>query len=136
LFNESLRKSALKYETTTLESAILWNDGKNLSLTPLPMEAQLSPVYGIIADDLDGDSITDIWLGGNFYSLKPQVGRHDAGKGVFLKGGPNKTYTYQSPYRSGLIVEGEVRDAALIWYKNAYRIFIARNNSSLLVFGR
>jgi hypothetical protein len=25
-------------------------------------------------------------VGGNFYALKPQVGRHNASKGVFLKG--------------------------------------------------
>lgn len=134
LFTESVRKAALKYKVNNLESAILWNDENNFTLEPLPLEAQVSPVFGIIAEDLDGDSLTDIWLGGNFYSLKPQVGRHDASKGVFLKGGPGRLFTYDLKNKLGLTVEGEVRDAAVIRYKNTFRLLIARNNASVLVF--
>jgi hypothetical protein len=48
--------------------------------------------FGLGADDLDGDGNPNIWLGGNFYSLKPQVGRHNASRRVFLKGGLNFLY--------------------------------------------
>jgi len=136
LFPAAIRKTAIEYKANTLESAILWNDGKNFTLTPLPLEAQLSPVYGIIADDLDGDSFTDIWLGGNFYALKPQVGRHDASKGVFLKGGPGRSFKYESPDKSGIFVQGEVRDATLLRYKNTVRFLVARNNARALLFQR
>ena len=56
-----------------------------MNLQALPLEAQLSPVFGIVVDDFDGDNKKDIWLGGNFYALKPQAGRHNASKGVLLK---------------------------------------------------
>jgi hypothetical protein len=103
-------------------------------MQPLPLEAQVSPVFGILADDLDEDGKIDIWLGGNFYALKPQVGRLNASKGVFLKGSGGKSFTYIPPGESGLKVEGEVRDAAVIQVKGSKHLVVARNNAKVLVF--
>ena len=86
LFTPEMRNKALRYEVNYLRSAVLWNQNGDFELQALPNTAQLSPVFGIVADDIDGDGKMDIWLGGNFYALKPQAGRHNASKGVFLKG--------------------------------------------------
>jgi hypothetical protein len=134
LFKPEVREKSILYEVNFLESAILWNEGNSYLLTALPVEAQVSPVFGIIADDLDEDGKTDIWLGGNFYSLKPQVGRHDASKGVFLKGGPDKTFIYHPQQHDGFYVKGEVRDAAVIRSGQEKRILVARNNDKVLMF--
>jgi hypothetical protein len=134
LFSPEIRKAAIHYETNFLESAILWNEGNGFSLASLPMEAQVSPVFGIVADDLDGDEKTDIWLGGNFYALKPQVGRHDASRGVFLKGNGGKAFTSVQTKEVGIYVGGEVRDAVVLPHGKSKRIIIARNNNSVLVF--
>ena len=134
LFSAAVRKKSISYKVNYLESAVLWNERNSYSLAALPLEAQISPVFGIVADDLDGDGNTDIWLGGNFYSLKPQVGRHDASRGVFLKGGRNRSFTYQQQPHDGLYVNGEVRDAAIIHSLQAKRIIVARNNNKVLVF--
>lgn len=134
LFKPEVRQKAIKYETNYLESSVLWNDGNNFSMVALPVEAQVSPVFGIIADDIDGDGITDIWLGGNFYGLKPQVGRNDASRGVFLKGNANRSFIYKPQQHNGLYVEGEVRDAAIIHSGLFKRIIVARNNDKVLLF--
>lgn len=134
LFTPDIRAKSIPYETNTMETAVLWNNGKSFELKALPLEAQMSPVFGIIADDLDGDGKTDIWLGGNFYSLKPQVGRNDGSRGVFLKGGSERSFTYKPQQRDGLFVEGEVRDAAIIRSGQAKRLIVARNNDKVLVF--
>ena len=134
LFSPEVRKRSVSYQANYLSTAILWNEGGKYLLESLPIEAQVSPVFGIIADDLDGDGKKDIWLGGNFYALKPQVGRHDASRGVYLKGGAAKSFIHQP--NSGLYVEGEVRDAVTINSRQSKRIFIARNNSKVLVFQR
>ena len=134
LFPPDVRSKALRYETNYLQSIILWNNNGSFEMQPLPLEAQISPVFGIVAEDLDGDSKTDIWLGGNFYALKPQVGRLNASKGVFLKGSGGKSFTYVSPRESGLKVEGEVRDAATIDIKGFRHLVVARNNAKVLVF--
>ncbi len=134
LFSPEVRSRSIPYEVNYLTSAILWNEGSNYSLAALPIEAQVSPVFGILADDFDGDGKTDIWLGGNFYAMKPQVGRHDASRGVYLKGDGKRAFVYHP--HSGLSVEGEVRDAAIIHSNHAKRIIIARNNLTVLVFER
>ena len=72
LFPASVRSKAIGYQTNTLNSSILWNNQGQYQLEALPFEAQISPVYAIVADDFTNDGIIDIWLGGNFYGLKPQ----------------------------------------------------------------
>lgn len=134
MFSAAARENSISYEVNYLTSAILWNEGKEFILKALPVEAQVSPVFGIAVDDLDGDGIMDIWLGGNFYSLKPQVGRHDASRGVLLKGGPKRSFIFQPPQHVGLYVEGEVRDAAIITSGKIKRLVVARNNDKVLVF--
>ncbi|HTE07420.1 MAG TPA: VCBS repeat-containing protein, partial [Flavitalea sp.] len=127
-----IRKRSLAYEASNLSSAILWNDGGKFSFESLPVEAQVSPVFGILADDFNGDGKMDIWLGGNFYALKPQVGRHDASRGVLLAGDGKRSFTYVM--HCGIFVRGEVRDAVIIPFKGTKRIFIARNNAGVKAY--
>jgi hypothetical protein len=132
LFTPEQRSNALKYETNYLESAILWNNNGNVELHALPLEAQLSPVFGIVVSDLDNDGKKDIWLGGNFYELKPQAGRHNASKGVLLKQYDNRVFKYVSNAATGITVTGEVRDATVI----NNELLVARNNDKVLLFKR
>jgi enediyne biosynthesis protein E4 len=134
LFTPEIRAKSLKYEADYLETAVLWNDGNSFSLKALPVEAQISPVFGIVAGDIEGNGKMDIWLGGNFYSLKPQVGRNDASRGVLLRGDGKRSFTYVPQQQDELYVKGEVRDAALIKSKQSERLFVARNNDKVLVF--
>jgi hypothetical protein len=134
LFSPEIRSTALRYEANYLQSAILWNNNGSFELEALPAEAQFSPVFGIVANDLDEDGIMDIWLGGNFYALKPQVGRQNASKGVYLKGNGGKSFSYISPGQSGIRVEGEVRDAGVIQINGSKHLIVGRNNASVLLF--
>ncbi len=134
LFPTEIRSHSLRYEANYLQSAILWNNNGSFALQELPLEAQISPVFGIVADDLDGDGKMDIWLGGNFYALKPQVGRFNASKGVYLKGNGGRSFTYMPPLQSGIKVEGEVRDAGVIQVNGSKHLIVARNNTGVLLF--
>ena len=134
MFSEKLRNRSETYELNNIKNSILWNNDGKLELRSLPQEAQVSPVYGIIADDLDDDGIKDIWLGGNLYGIKPQIGRHDASRGVYLKGSVDKSYKYQAPSNTGIYVEGEVRDAQTINTPNGKVILVGRNNDKLKLF--
>ena len=136
LFPPEIRNNSLRYEANYLQSAILWNNNGNFELQALPIEAQLSPVFGIVADDLNGDNKTDIWLGGNFYALKPQAGRHNASKGFFLKGNGGKSFSYIAPVETGIYVEGEVRDAGTIQVNGSKHLIVGRNNAKVLLFER
>ncbi len=136
LFEEQVRQSSLAFQVQYLQSAILWNEGSDFALEALPVEAQVAPVFGIVAADLTDNGHLDIWLGGNFYGLKPQVGRHDASKGVLLEGLGSRTFRYLDPVQSGIRVEGEVRDAAVVDGPSGPTLVIARNNDTVLMFNK
>jgi hypothetical protein len=135
IFDKEQLAQATVLTVNQTQTSIFINDGKgNFTVQPLPLMAQISPVYGIVAIDLNGDGIKDIFLGGNFYGLKPEVGRFDASYGVTLIGNSKHQFSYISPTASGLFVKGEVRDAQLINTKKDDYIVIARNNEALQIF--
>ena len=64
------------------------------------------------------------------------TGRYDASYGCFLKGGNNKIFTSIPPVESGFILNGDVKDMALIRLANGKKMVLAAvNNDSLRVFG-
>lgn len=134
LFTPEQRSTSLQYEANMLQSAVLWNNNGIFELKPLPLEAQFSPVFGIVTGDMDSDGNSDIWLGGNFYGLKPQAGRHDASKGAFLKGNGDHTFSFIPNGKAGIEIEGEVRDATFLKSSSGGKLIIARNNEKVLMF--
>ena len=134
LFASEVRQASISYRATHLESAVLWNDDGRFTLEALPVEAQVSPVFGIAVADFTGDGVPDIWLGGNYYALKPQVGRQDASRGVLLAGSQDKHFRAVPSRASGLRVTGEVRDAVVLSTGESKTLLVARNNAALAAF--
>jgi len=136
LLTPAQRENALEYTTSNLNSAILWNLGKaGFKLEPLPAEAQVSPVFGIVVEDFDRDSNLDLFLTGNFYGVEPEVGRQDANHGVVLKGNGNGKFTYTSSTETGISIKGEVRDAKVLSVAGKKVILVALNNAAIQFFG-
>ena len=131
LFSESQRSGALGYQAYHLESAVLWLKDSGYDLKPLPDAAQVSNVSAILADDLDGDGVTDLFLLGNFYGLKPEVGRQDSNRGLVLKG--NGCGDFTELKNSGVAISGEVRDVAQITLPDSRKILlVGRNDGDLM----
>ncbi|HVZ26881.1 MAG TPA: VCBS repeat-containing protein [Sediminibacterium sp.] len=118
------------------QSAVFYNDGKgNFQMEALPIQAQFSPVFGIVVTDLDGDGKNDIFLAGNFYGLKPQTGRMDAGYGTSLISTGNRSYSYLLPKISGLFLKGELRDLSLLKLADGSTgLLAAMNNDRICLF--
>jgi len=136
LFDEQQRAEAASYWVSLLQSAVLWSNDGDYQLEALPLEAQVAPIYAIVADDMDNDGIKDLLLLGNFHGLKPEVGFQSANKGVFLKGEGNRAFTYVTNAQSGITVNGEVRDASLLDIDGQKAILVARNNQKALLFSQ
>ena len=131
---EELRK-AVHSEVYELRTCLLINDGKGrFHLRALPIEAQFSPVYGIAVHDLNGDGNDDIFLGGNLYGAKPEVGRYDASHGLLLVGNGKGNFKAVPQNQSGLQIEGEIRDIVSLTISGNFYLLIARNNNSLRVY--
>lgn len=123
----------LKVEQT--QTCIFYNKGNDdFEMQPLPQRAQFSPVFAIDATDLDNDGHIDLLLAGNFYGLKPEIGRLDASYGVTLINSGNRNFRYLPPKTSGLFICGETRDLKQIKTTKGPALLAARNNDSLEIF--
>ncbi len=135
VFTQEQLQGAEKHTVGQSQSCVFINDGKgNFTVQALPQRAQFAPMFAALADDLNGDGKKDIFMGGNFYGLKPEVGRYDASYGVSLLANNNHSFTYDPPSVSGLFIRGEVRDIKQITTHNGTYIIVARNNQPLQIF--
>jgi len=135
IFSPAQLNEAIRLDAYTLQSSLLLNNGKGaFTLTPLPAQAQLSPVYGLLAADVDKDGNTDILLGGNFYQSKPEVGIYDASYGLLLKGDGKGHFSAVPPALSGFFTIGAVRDIVSLKSRNKQLLLVAKNNDRIQTF--
>lgn len=134
IFSPQQLESSLLYRAVELRSGVLWNDGKgNFHFEPLPVDAQLSPIYSFYVEDLNEDGIKDIIAGGNQYRMKPEIGINAGSVGVLLLGEETRRFRALPHAASGLYVEGEVRKIAGLQSKAGRQILFARNNDRPLI---
>ncbi|MGD0537073.1 MAG: FG-GAP-like repeat-containing protein [Verrucomicrobiota bacterium] len=100
-------------EANTLASMILFNRGDHFEAVPLPAEAQWAPAFGVCIGDADGDGAEDIFLSQNFFDVNPDDWRHDAGRGLWLRGDGRGQFTPVAGQVSGVMAYGEQRGCAL-----------------------
>jgi hypothetical protein len=105
--------SALSIKTAvTLESTLFLNRGDHLLAHPLPPPSQWAPVWAVNVSDFDADGNEDVFLGQNFFAVRPGRARMDAGTGLILKGLGDGSFLPVSPNQSGIKIYGEQRGAA------------------------
>lgn len=99
------RRGAVRLEANMLQSCYLRNDGGGkFTLIPLPREAQVSVVNGMVVDDFDGDGNPDVLISGNDYGTEAGTGRYDAMNGLLLKGNGKGNFFPQSILQSGIYI--------------------------------
>jgi enediyne biosynthesis protein E4 len=126
---------AVKQDAYQLQTCIMLNNTKGgFDLVPLPVEAQFSPVYAVLACDFDNDGNKDILLGGNFFESKPEAGIHNGSYGVHLKGNGNGSFNVVPLYESGFFVKGAVRDIEIIEVNGKRVIVVTKNNEAVELF--
>ncbi|WP_094766772.1 VCBS repeat-containing protein [Pseudozobellia thermophila] len=109
--------------------------GGKFQVAPLPTATQFAPVYGISIEDFNKDGHLDVLLAGNFYGTRVKYGRYDANKGVLLLGTGKGSFETVDPLKSGLNIDGEVRDIESISLDKDQKLFLfARNNQSLAIY--
>jgi hypothetical protein len=131
---DELRDAVFKQAYTFATSLVRNNGNGSFTLEPLPSEAQMAPIYGILADDFDGDRKLDLVLAGNFDGLKPELGRMSASYGLFLRGDGQGTFTPVRAAESGFFVSGQVRDIQRVKTRRDDLYVVTRNNDRPLVF--
>jgi hypothetical protein len=116
-----------------LQSGYLRNDGGGkFTLIPLPKQAQISVINGMVVDDFDGDGNLDVLINGNDFGTEIGVGRYDAMNGLLLKGDGMGHFTPLSILQSGIFIPGNGR--ALVKFRGASGNFLvaASQNKNVL----
>ncbi|MFN2565645.1 MAG: VCBS repeat-containing protein [Gemmatimonadaceae bacterium] len=129
-----LSDAVMKQAHTFATSLVRNNGDGSFTLVPLPLEAQVAPVYGILADDFDGDRKLDLLLAGNFDGVKPEIGRLSAGYGLFLRGDGSGKFTPTRATESGVLVPGQARDIQRIETRRGELYVVTRNNDRPIIF--
>ena len=131
IFSREQLNRSIKLDAYTMESSVFINNKSGgFTRVGLPGAAQLSPVYGILVTDVDGDGNKDLVLGGNFYESKPEVGIYDASYGSLLKGDGKGGFAVVNEQQTGLHVQGAVRDIKTIRAAGKQLLIIAKNNTN------
>jgi hypothetical protein len=138
IWKEADLKDALILKTTDMHTSYIQNTGNgHFTIKPLPLEAQVAPVYGMISEDIDGDGNLDVLMVGNDYGMDPYSGRHDAFMGLCLKGDGKGNFSNLPLIKSGFFINGDAKGLAKIHTaKNEDIIVATQNQDSVMVYSK
>lgn len=135
LLSEADKKDAYIKDVNYAASVYIENLGAgNFKVHPLPVDAQLAPVNGILAMDVNGDSWTDVLLVGNDFGNEVFIGRYDALTGVTLLNDQKGGFTVAPTQRSGFYVPHDAKALVQIAKPGGNLIVASQNRDSLKVF--
>ncbi|WP_414460850.1 VCBS repeat-containing protein [Flagellimonas lutimaris] len=133
IFGKETIENTLKLKVFNTASSVFLNQESSFKKVDLPAEAQLSRIFGLRVEDFDRDGKLDILAGGNFYWSKPEVGINDGSRGVLLKGHGDGSFENMSMNRSGLQIDGEIREIKPLQVGSAELLIVSRLNDSVIV---
>ncbi len=115
IFTPDELKGAGHLQANCLETMYFESDAKGkFHEKKLPLAAQYSPVFTLMALDYDKDGNEDLLLCGNMNHAPLRFGKYDANYGVLLKGDGKGNFSYIPQWQSGFHLWGDVRSAIAI----------------------
>lgn len=128
-------EDAIILKAYRFESSYIENTGHGtFKVHSLPMTAQLAPLYGIIAKDINDDGYPDVLGVGNSYASDPLTGFYDAGQGICLWGNGQGGFTPADRAISGFTVSGDAKALATLYIPHRILYLVTQNRDSLRVF--
>lgn len=121
IYTEPRLEQAKRFAANELGHLLLINRGDGpadsgsvqFEVRRLPLLAQSAPVFGMAAEDFDGDGHLDLVLAQNFFALQPETGRMDGGIGLLLRGDGQGNLEPVDPVRSGIVLGGDSKGLAV-----------------------
>jgi len=127
-------KDGIALECNTFESGILLNEDGKFSFKALPRIAQISPIMGIVSEDVNNDGLSDLILAGNIYNMEIETPRLDASEGLVLINQGNLNFSPQNYLETGFKAGGDVKDLELIRGPEKRCLVVANNNGPMEIF--
>jgi hypothetical protein len=104
-------------------------------MLPLPAQAQMSTLNGMVVDDFDGDGNLDVLINGNDFGTEVSIGRLDALNGLLLRGNGNGTFTPMSIAQSGIYLPGNGKSlVSLVSAEGNYMVASSQNPGPVKLF--
>jgi hypothetical protein len=127
---------ARQLEATTLDSMLFLNRGGRFEARTLPTQAQWAPGFGVCVSDFDGDGHQDVFLAQNFFAVRADDARHDAGIGLVLRGDGLGGFEALACQQTGIRVYGEQRGCAAADFDRDGRVdlVVAQNGAATKLF--
>ncbi len=122
---------SLHYKVRSFASIYLENNDGDFIIKKLPNYAQISIINQILVKDFDNDSNLDIVIAGNLYGSEVETPRNDAGIGLYLRGNGKGAFEPVRTYDSGLFINGDTKDLAMIKIGDNNYIIAAKNDDYL-----
>jgi hypothetical protein len=136
LFSKEQITDAYHQQANCFESMYLENKGNGVfAMSPLPPEAQMAPLYGMVAGDFNHDGNLDVAITGNDYGTEVTNGRYDALNGLLLLGNGKGHFSPASLLSSGFYIPGDGK--ALVKLRSAkgdLMLAASQNRGPLKVF--
>ena len=129
-------KGSIMIKSQLFANSYLENMGNGkFKIRTLPIEAQTTPMYGIIIKDVNQDGNLDILSVGNDYSTEVLTGRYDAGIGNYLQGNGKGDFRNISVMKSNFFVKGNAKALAELALKDGTSLILASQvNDKILAF--
>lgn len=138
-FDEILKKQDRKnnfvLDAKILTTSYMENRGtEGFKISSLPIACQISPVYGVLIKDFDGDGNLDALLSGNQNSADPLFGNYDASNGIYLKGNGKGDLEPISTLTSGLYLNGDQKSIVNLFVENQSVLIAGANLGTLKAY--
>jgi len=135
-FTEEEKKDARVFTGNYDRSAWVENLGNGkFTLHELPWQAQLAPMNGMLAEDVNQDGFLDLVQVGNDYGNEVFIGRLDASVGWVFLGDGKGGFSSIPARESGFVVPGDAKALVKLARSGGDALYIAsQNRSKLLAF--
>lgn len=132
LFNSDNYKTL---EAGELKTSYIENLGNNsFKISILPLDVQIAPINGILAEDINNDSYLDLVLVGNNYATEVGMGRYDASIGHVLINNGDGTFKTMNHKQSGFSVVGDSKSIVKVQTAKGPLVLVGRNNDKVKSF--
>ncbi len=136
VFKPEELKDAQIMKTNYMASSYVENLGQGkFKISPLPVQAQLAPIYGMLPYDVDQDGRLDVLMVGNDYGMELLQGRADAFNGLVLHNTGNGQFRAMELEESRFYVPHDARALTRVGLANGQELLLAtQNRDALFVF--
>jgi len=128
IFSKSDLEAGSYFYVHTLKSTLFKNENKKFNPVELPYQVQLSPVNGMLLEDVNHDGRKDIVMAGNFNFSDTETGEMNAGNGTLLLQQQDGSFIFVSNREHGFWAQKDARDLKAIKLSGGMNAIITGNN--------